>query len=193
MKPRSLFDNPEAWVSLEFKPLPKPQTPVVFLQAAKPREETPDLAPVPESIAEPETPVRQIIKTVSQVSGISIRDLKGPSRLSEYVGPRQVICYLAHTFTDRSLPAIGRQLGGRDHTTILNGKRKTERLIRDRQIQTPEEGTIEAWAEVLINEVQLMQADSRARYRYRHASDLKAWRERRKEARRIARLARSGQ
>src|ERR1044072_4912975 len=123
MKPRSLFDNPEAWVNLEFKPIPKPQTPVVFLAPAKPKDEPAAATPpAPEPKTPPKPParapygksyspaVRKIVKAVSKISGVSVQDLKGPLKLAEYLGPRMVICYLAHTFTDRSLPLIGREL-----------------------------------------------------------------------------------
>src|ERR1044072_8704813 len=104
-----------------------------------------------------------------------------------------VICYLAHTFTDRSLPLIGRELGGRDHTTILSNKRKIEKLIRDRQIEAPEDGTIEAWAKLLLRNMKAMQDERRERYRTRQPVLNKAWRERQKELKRASRLARAKQ
>ncbi|WP_334175968.1 helix-turn-helix domain-containing protein, partial [Pseudoxanthobacter sp.] len=46
------------------------------------------------------------------------------------VRPRQIAMYLAKTMTPRSLPEIGRQFGGRDHTTVLHAVRKIEELAR---------------------------------------------------------------
>jgi chromosomal replication initiator protein len=43
-----------------------------------------------------------------------------------------VAMYLARELTDKSLPAIGREFGGRDHTTVLHAwRRATARLARD--------------------------------------------------------------
>jgi len=50
------------------------------------------------------------------------------SRHSSSVLPRQIIAYLARELTLHSLPAIGRHIGGRDHTTVLYSARKIERL-----------------------------------------------------------------
>ena len=43
--------------------------------------------------------------------------------------PRQVAMYLSKQLTTKSLPTIGREFGGRDHTTILYGIRKVEALM----------------------------------------------------------------
>ncbi|WP_291869691.1 helix-turn-helix domain-containing protein [Bradyrhizobium sp.] len=47
-------------------------------------------------------------------------------RTKNVVYPRHVAMYLARQLTTRSLPEIGRQFGGRDHTTVLHGARKIE-------------------------------------------------------------------
>lgn len=60
--------------------------------------------------------VRSIIAEVSQASGISRRDIKGPARFAHIVRARHAVCYIAHR-AGVSYSQIARELG-RDHTTI---------------------------------------------------------------------------
>lgn len=57
-------------------------------------------------------------------------DMLSARRTANVVHPRQVAYFLCKAMTLRSLPDIGRKFGGRDHTTVLHGIRKIERLIR---------------------------------------------------------------
>ena len=57
---------------------------------------------------------------------VGISDLKSARRTDKVVRPRQIAMYLAKTLTTRSLPDIGRRLGGRDHSTIHHAVRKIE-------------------------------------------------------------------
>src|SRR5947207_13061832 len=51
--------------------------------------------------------------------------------------PRQVAMYLSRELTDSSLPKIGTEFGGRDHTTVIHATSKIARLIReDRSVYT---------------------------------------------------------
>ena len=52
--------------------------------------------------------------------GLSIDDLCGTSRSRVLVTARQIAMYLCRELTDLSLPKIGQQFGGRDHTTVIN-------------------------------------------------------------------------
>lgn len=45
--------------------------------------------------------------------------------------PRQIACYLAAELTQHSLPVIGRDYGGREHTTVIHANRKIARLIEE--------------------------------------------------------------
>lgn len=56
-------------------------------------------------------------------------DLCSARRFAHIVLPRQVGYYLATELTSLSMPKIGRRFGGRDHTTVLSGKRKIARMI----------------------------------------------------------------
>jgi chromosomal replication initiator protein len=60
---------------------------------------------------------------------LSPEELLSHSRAIRVAWPRQVAMYLARELTDESLPTIGRQFGGRDHTTVLHAWRKTEKQI----------------------------------------------------------------
>ena len=61
--------------------------------------------------------------------GLSRDELLSTARTARVAWPRQVSMYLAREMTNHSLPAIGRQFGGRDHTTVLHACRRTEQRI----------------------------------------------------------------
>jgi len=176
MKPRSLFDA-EAWVTRSFKPVPKPQTPVVSLPTIAPKSKPkpravikinlpPAAPPTDIPYGESWSPaVRKIVEMVSKVSGVPVHELKGKSKVAPLVDARQVIMFLAYRFTDRSLPVIGKELGGRDHTTAMHGERKIERIIRERKMPGPVENTPEAWAPILLAELKQIRAEAAAAYR----------------------------
>ncbi len=79
--------------------------------------------------AKVEDPVRSIadIKAAAcEQFGISAEELVSSARTARLAWPRQVAMYLARELTQESLPAIGREFGGRDHTTVLHAWRRTE-------------------------------------------------------------------
>jgi len=66
--------------------------------------------------------------------GLTPDELLSTTRASRIAWPRQVAMYIARELTDESLPALGRQFGGRDHTTVLHAWRRTaERIAKDEQ------------------------------------------------------------
>ncbi len=71
-----------------------------------------------------------IIAVVAASYGFSVRDMEGPSRRQPLVTARQIAMYLCRTLTDLSLPKIGKQFGGRDHSTVLHGVNKISRLVQ---------------------------------------------------------------
>jgi chromosomal replication initiator protein len=73
-----------------------------------------------------------IAQTASYHSG-SIEDLCGPSRTRALVTARQIAMYLCRELTDLSLPKIGQQFGGRDHTTVMNAERRIRKDLAERQ------------------------------------------------------------
>ncbi len=63
--------------------------------------------------------------------GLSMSDLKGDKRSQSIVYPRQMAMYLCRELTDCSLPQIGREFGGRDHSTVLYAVNKISKLIKE--------------------------------------------------------------
>ena len=63
--------------------------------------------------------------------GLSTEELLSTARVARVAWPRQVAMYLARELTGQSLPAIGREFGGRDHTTVLHACRRTSARIAD--------------------------------------------------------------
>ena len=77
-----------------------------------------------------------IVTSVAQYFDVSPKEITGPSRQARFTRPRHIAMYLMREETTQSLPAIGAELGGRDHTTVLHGYRKIERqLLTDPEIQ----------------------------------------------------------
>jgi chromosomal replication initiator protein len=78
--------------------------------------------------------VATIKQVVSEAFGIPVPELESPKRSQAIVAPRQLAMYLCRELTDATLPAIGREFGGRDHTTVLYAVQKiTRRLHHDRR------------------------------------------------------------
>jgi chromosomal replication initiator protein len=73
--------------------------------------------------------VADIQLAVSQHFGLSPGDLLSSARTARIAWPRQIAMYLARELTEESLPAIGRQFGGRDHTTVLHAWRRASLRI----------------------------------------------------------------
>jgi chromosomal replication initiator protein len=94
----------------------------------------------PEQIARPIS-IQTIQHEVCRHFSLSMEDLKGSKRSQNIVFPRQIAMYLARELTDLSLPRIGAEFGGKDHTTVIHATAKiTKMLGEDRdvlnQIQT---------------------------------------------------------
>lgn len=70
-----------------------------------------------------------VIQAVCAFYDISLDDVKGRSRKRDIVLARQVAMYIAKEHTDVSLMAIGRELGRRDHTTVLYATRSVKDLM----------------------------------------------------------------
>jgi chromosomal replication initiator protein len=81
----------------------------------------------------PDVSVEQIQQTVIERFGISLEELVGHRRSQSIVYPRHVAIYLCRELTDNSLPKIGMEFGGRDHTTVLYSTSKIARMIREKR------------------------------------------------------------
>jgi chromosomal replication initiator protein len=64
---------------------------------------------------------------------VTIEDLCGQSRTHTLTGARQIAMYLCRELTDLSLPKIGAQFGGRDHTTVMHAVGKIRNLMGERR------------------------------------------------------------
>ncbi|MFG3437564.1 chromosomal replication initiator protein DnaA [Nonomuraea sp. NPDC047897] len=80
-----------------------------------------------------EITIATIMAKTAEYFGISIDDLCGSSRSRALVNARQIAMYLARELTELSLPKIGQQFGGRDHTTVMHAERKIRSLIAERR------------------------------------------------------------
>ena len=87
---------------------------------------------IPEG-GEPEITAGVIIAQTAAYFGLSIDDLCGTSRSRVLVNGRQIAMYLCRELTELSLPKIGQQFGGRDHTTVMHADRKIRMLMAERR------------------------------------------------------------
>jgi chromosomal replication initiator protein len=78
-----------------------------------------------------EVSIKRIQELVSERFNLSLEELCGDKRSQNIVYPRQVAMYLSRELTDSSLPKIGKEFGGRDHTTVIHATSKIARLIRE--------------------------------------------------------------
>jgi chromosomal replication initiator protein len=76
---------------------------------------------------------QDILRATSEQSGFSIEDLCGPSRRRPLVLARQISMYVFREITDFSYPAIAREFGGRDHTTVIHAVEKIAGLMGERR------------------------------------------------------------
>jgi chromosomal replication initiator protein len=88
-----------------------------ILLAAEPRQITPKI----------------ILDATSDTFGFSVDDICGTSRRRPLVTARQVGMYVFREITDFSYPAIAREFGGRDHTTVIHAVEKISALMKERR------------------------------------------------------------
>ena len=87
---------------------------------------------IPEG-GEPEITAAMIIGQTAAYFSLAIDDLCGTSRSRMLVTARQIAMYLCRELTELSLPKIGQQFGGRDHTTVMHADRKIRQLMAERR------------------------------------------------------------
>jgi chromosomal replication initiator protein len=74
-----------------------------------------------------------ILEATAATFGFSVDDLCGQSRRRPLVTARQVGMYVFRQITDFSYPAIAKEFGGRDHTTVIHAVNKIEGLMKERR------------------------------------------------------------
>jgi chromosomal replication initiation ATPase DnaA len=115
-----------------------PPKEALFQEVAQAEPEQPKVDPYREQFAEAWkmlgesgaiNTIDPILRACCYYFKISKADLVSPRRSAAPVLARQVAMYLCRHLTIRSLPEIGRWIGGRDHTTVLHSVRKIERVM----------------------------------------------------------------
>ena len=76
-----------------------------------------------------EITVNRIKEKVSSVFGVKMEDFNSKKRTRSISYPRQIAMYLSRELTDLSLPKIGEEFGGRDHTTVIHAHDKITKDI----------------------------------------------------------------
>jgi len=74
-----------------------------------------------------------ILQATSEQFGFTEDELRGPSRRRPLVTARQIGMYVCRELTSYSYPAIAREFGGRDHTTVIHAVDKIGSLMKQRQ------------------------------------------------------------
>lgn len=96
--------------------------------------------------------VKGIQKYISDKFDVSLEEILSKKRTKSIAFPRQIAMYLARELTDLSLPKIGEEFGGRDHTTVIHGHRKiSESITNDPAL----ENEIKSYKEELKSSINL--------------------------------------
>ncbi|WP_170075875.1 chromosomal replication initiator protein DnaA [Paraclostridium dentum] len=80
-----------------------------------------------------EITVNRIKEKVSSVFSLKMEDFNSKKRTRSISYPRQVAMYLSRELTDLSLPKIGEEFGGRDHTTVIHAHDKISKDIENNE------------------------------------------------------------
>jgi chromosomal replication initiator protein len=86
-------------------------------------------------VSEPDVPeitASMIMAQTAAYSEFSVDDICGPNRTRNLVLARQIAMYLCRELTQMSLPQIGSEFGGRDHTTVLHADKKIRTLMAEK-------------------------------------------------------------
>ncbi|WP_445738820.1 chromosomal replication initiator protein DnaA, partial [Niallia sp. FSL R7-0271] len=73
--------------------------------------------------------IHDIQKVVGEHFSVKLEDFKAKKRTKSIAFPRQIAMYLSRELTDFSLPKIGEEFGGRDHTTVIHAHEKISKLL----------------------------------------------------------------
>ena len=85
--------------------------------------------------------VKEIMDVTAETFGITVEELVGPSRRRPLVAARQICMYVVREMLpDTSFPAIAREFGDRDHTTVMHAVKKIKGLM-DKRLPVYEQTT----------------------------------------------------
>ncbi|MFD1707832.1 chromosomal replication initiator protein DnaA [Siminovitchia sediminis] len=89
--------------------------------------------------------VLDIQKAVGAEYNVKLEDFKAKKRTKSIAFPRQIAMYLSRELTDLSLPKIGDEFGGRDHTTVIHAYDKIAKMLEsDSEFQNRINGILES-------------------------------------------------
>jgi chromosomal replication initiator protein len=74
--------------------------------------------------------IETIQKVTADFCNVSVSDIKNPKRDKKFVIPRQIAIYICRELTEYSFTEIGREFGGRDHSTIMHAYDKIASQIK---------------------------------------------------------------
>ena len=80
--------------------------------------------------------ILDIQKTVGDHFNMRLEDFSAKKRTRAVAFPRQIAMYLSRELTDFSLPKIGSEFGGRDHSTVIHAHEKISTMLKDDQSLT---------------------------------------------------------
>src|SRR5699024_3177925 len=75
--------------------------------------------------------IADIQEVVSKKYNIKLEDFAARKRTRSIAFPRQIAMYLSRQLTDLSLPKIGEEFGGRDHTTVIHAFDKISEMVEE--------------------------------------------------------------
>ena len=82
-------------------------------------------------LAERQVSLDDVMGTVARHYGIKVSDIKGSRKTRDVTHPRQVAMYLARKLTRASFPEIGKAFGNKDHSTVVKGVKKLDRVLQE--------------------------------------------------------------
>jgi chromosomal replication initiator protein len=78
--------------------------------------------------------ISDIQRVVGQEYQVKLEDFKAKKRTKSVAFPRQIAMYLSRELTDSSLPKIGEEFGGRDHTTVIHAHEKISKMLQSDEL-----------------------------------------------------------
>ena len=73
--------------------------------------------------------IEQVLQIVANNYNINVEDLKGKRKSNDITIPRQIAMYICRIYLKESLPKIGSEFGGKDHTTVMHAVNKIKKEV----------------------------------------------------------------